>query len=88
MATRKRQHKKVKVEDYTIGVRFANDPKRIFTYKVKGHAQIHLGQELVADHPDYGSKIVYAVRIDKEVVIPDTLCEDEMKFIVKRVVPL
>lgn len=48
----------------TIGVRFLNDPTRIYSYKVRIGSKVQLGQELVVD-TDTGTKVVAVVQLDK-----------------------
>lgn len=58
MKAKKRTH------NGTIGVRFLDNPRNIYSYKVRDIRKITLGQELVADTP-YGTKVVVVVRVDK-----------------------
>lgn len=84
-----------KKRDYdTVGVRFiipmtvlsnGNSISKIYTYKVRKGAKVHLGQELIADSP-IGAAIVAVVRIDK---VPQDI--DPMvsyKFIDRKATPL
>jgi hypothetical protein len=72
---------------YTIGVRFVfgPNPHKIYTYRVRNHSTIHLGQELVAD-TDNGSMVVVVVRIDK--VREDTQPSITYKYLDRKVAPL
>lgn len=70
----------------TIGVRLCvQDLARVFTYRVRKGARIHLGQELVLDTP-LGPRIGYIVRIDKKP--QDTNEAINYKFADRRTVPL
>jgi hypothetical protein len=59
--------KPVKKDYNTIGVRFiyGHNLEKVYTYRIRKGAKVHLGQELVAPTPD-GSRVVVAVRIDKK----------------------
>jgi hypothetical protein len=57
----------------TIGVRFLNSPRDIYSYKVKDLRKITLGQELVAYTP-HGTSVVVVVRIDKTPNYAATKC--------------
>jgi hypothetical protein len=72
---------------YTIGVRFARGPDKIYTYKVRKGAKVHLGQELVADTP-FGTTLVFVVRIDKTPQKPEEDRFIVLKYIEKKVVAL
>lgn len=84
---------KAKKNYSTVGVRFliplatlsSNGISKIYTYKVRKGAKLHLGQELIADSP-IGACIVAVVRIDK---VPQDI--DPMvtyKFIDRKAAPL
>ena len=74
--------KKAKPEKFnTIGVRFLNDPSKIYSYKIRIGAKVQLGQELVVD-TDTGTKAVAVVRIDK------TPCANAFKYVERKTVAL
>lgn len=65
----------------TIGVRFINSPRDIYSYKVRDLRKITLGQELVADTP-HGTSVVVVVRIDETPSVHAT------KYLERKVAPL
>jgi hypothetical protein len=79
---------KVVKKDYnTIGVRFLRGETlhKVYTYKIRKGAKVHLGQELVAK-TDRGDTVVVVVEIHKTP--QDTLPGVVYKFIEQKVVPL
>lgn len=87
MAKKKFKLKKPpKPKHNTIGVRLCvKDLARVFTYRVRKGAKLHLGQELVLDTP-LGPRIGYVVRIDKTP--QDNEPGVVYKFADRRTVPL
>lgn len=80
--------KKVVKKDYnTIGVRFLRGDTlhKVYTYKVRKGAKVHLGQELVA-RTDRGDTVVVVVEIHKTP--QDTNPAIFYKFIDQKVAPL
>ena len=79
--------KKVVKKDYnTIGVRFLRGDTlhKVYTYKVRKGAKVHLGQELVA-RTDRGDTVVVVVEIHKT---PQDNGPYNYKFIDQKVAPL
>lgn len=77
---------RVPAKDYdTVGVRFANDPARIWTYRVKRGAKLKRGDELVADTPR-GPAVVFVVRVDKTP--QDTDFGVNYKYVTRRTVAI
>lgn len=79
--------KKVVKKDYnTIGVRFLRGDTlhKVYTYKVRKGAKVHLGQELVA-RTDRGDTVVVVVEIHKT---PQDTGPYNYKFIDQKVAPL
>lgn len=72
----------------TIGVRFLSGGAsiaKVYTYRVRKGAKLHLGQELVADTP-YGTAVVAVVQIHQS---PQDRAEGiDYKFISRKVAPL
>lgn len=71
----------------TIGVRFLSGASiaKVYTYRVRKGAKLHLGQELVADTP-YGTAVVAVVQIHQS---PQDRVEGiNYKFISRKVAPL
>jgi hypothetical protein len=82
--------KKAKPEKFnTIGVRFLDGGNlaKIYTYKVRIGAKVHLGQELVADTPR-GPAVVVVVRTDKTPNEHETYPIEGLKYISKKAVAL
>ena len=48
--------------DY-VDVRFAGNPDRLYTYKIRKGAKAHLGQKLVVEN-EHGNKIVFVVGLN------------------------
>jgi hypothetical protein len=79
--------KKVVKKDYnTIGVRFLRGDTlhKVYTYRVRKGAKVHLGQELVA-RTDRGDTVVVVVEIHKT---PQDTGPYNYKFIEQKVAPL
>jgi len=85
-AGRKDPHKVVKKDYNTIGVRFLRGDTlhKVYTYRVRKGAKVHLGQELVA-RTDRGDTVVVVVEIHKT---PQDTGPYNYKFIDQKVAPL
>lgn len=78
--------KKSKPSYYTIGVRFLQgNVSPVYTYRVKIHKTVTLGQELIA-HTPRDTSVCVVVRIDR--VRQDTNPMITYKYIEHRVAPL
>lgn len=77
----------IKPKYFTVGVRFLQGPNlnRIYTFKVRKGAKIHLGQEVVA-YSSHGASVCAVVRID--TVPQDTETCIDYKFLSHKVSPL
>jgi len=88
-----RAERKARYEDrnlQTVGVRFANDPGKEYTYLVHKHdiaSQVFLGMEVVVKSQQGNSRCCYITRVDDGVVLPLDY-DEELKVITRRVVDL
>jgi hypothetical protein len=57
----------------TVGVRFPRMPGTLYTYLVPEGINMYLGMEVVARDSDGCSKCCYIVRVDEEVIMPQTM---------------
>jgi hypothetical protein len=73
---------------HTVGVRFASDPAKVYTYLVPSNLEHYLGQEVVVENERGLSRVAYLVRIDDDVKLPDPNEYDaELKRVRGTVVP-
>lgn len=79
-----KKRKIVKERYTTVGVRFAADPRVVYTYRVRRNAKLKPGEEVVADTPR-GPAVAFVVRVDKT---PQDNWPYTYKFIDRRTVAI
>lgn len=74
----------------TVGVRFASEPGKEYTYLVPNTANLWLGMEVTVRNSCGHSRCAYITRIDgAQVILPNPEdYDDELKMIQGKVVPL
>lgn len=73
--------KKMAEKFTTIGVRFDQDPARVWTYKIKARYKVRRGDALVVTN-DRGTSVCFVVRVDPKPVMNPSI---EYKWIKHRV---